>query len=78
MSSLTKLCTSTKLFVEREILEEHEAESMLQWPHSGFHVHDEVLVPGDDDAFLLRLARYCARWRNFRSSNTRSVSATNG
>ncbi len=50
-----------KLFVQREILEEPEAESMLQWPHSGFHVHDAVLVPEDDTAFALRLARYCAR-----------------
>ncbi len=32
---------------------------MLQWPHSGFHVH--AGVPGDDRAFALRLARCCAR-----------------
>ncbi len=32
-----------------------------EWPHSGFLVHDEVLVPEDDTAFALRLARYCAR-----------------
>jgi hypothetical protein len=29
--------------------------------HSGFHVHDAVLVPDGDVAFALRLARYCAR-----------------
>ncbi len=34
---------------------------MLAWPHSGFHVHDAVLVPDGDVAFALRLARYCAR-----------------
>jgi hypothetical protein len=34
---------------------------MLEWPHSGFHVHDGVLAPEDDPAFALRLARYCAR-----------------
>ena len=34
---------------------------MLQWPHSGFHVHAGVGVPEDDRAFALRLARYCAR-----------------
>lgn len=33
---------------------------MLEWPHSGFQVHDEVLVPEPDTAFALRLARYCA------------------
>jgi hypothetical protein len=48
-------------FVRREIFDEEQAASMLQWPHSGFHVHDDVLVPGDDTTFLLRLARYCAR-----------------
>ena len=50
-----------RLFVRREIFEAEEAQGMLEWPHSGFHVHDEVLVPGDDTAFLLRLARHCAR-----------------
>ena len=34
---------------------------MLAWPHSGFHVHDAVLLPDGDVAFALRLARYCAR-----------------
>ena len=34
---------------------------MLQWPHSGFHVHAGVGVPEDDRAFALRLARSCAR-----------------
>jgi hypothetical protein len=34
---------------------------MLQWPHSGFHVHDSVWVAEDDRPFALRLARYCAR-----------------
>jgi hypothetical protein len=50
-----------RLFVRREIFEEHEARAMLAWPHSGFHVHDGVLVPEDDTRFALRLARYCAR-----------------
>ncbi len=34
---------------------------MLAWPHSGFHVHDEVRVPADDRPFAVRLARYRAR-----------------
>jgi hypothetical protein len=50
-----------RLFVRRGILEDHEARAMLEWPHSGFHVHDGVLAPEDDTAFALRLARYCAR-----------------
>jgi hypothetical protein len=48
-------------FVRRGFLEREDAEAMRAWPHSGFHVHAAVLVPGGDLAFALRLARYCAR-----------------
>ncbi len=50
-----------RLFVRRGLFEHEDAEGMLAWPHSGFHVHDAVLVPDGDTAFALRLARYCAR-----------------
>jgi hypothetical protein len=50
-----------RVFVKRGFFEEYEAQAMLQWPHSGFHVYDEVLVPEYNTAFALRLARYCAR-----------------
>ena len=50
-----------RLFVRRGLFEREDAEAMLAWPHSGFHVHDAVLVPDGDMAFALRLARYCAR-----------------
>ena len=50
-----------RLFVRRGLFEPDEAQAMLTWPHSGFHVHDAVLVPDGDVAFALRLARYCAR-----------------
>jgi hypothetical protein len=50
-----------RLFVRRELFEREDAEAMLAWLHSGFQVHDAVLVPGGDVAFALRLARYCAR-----------------
>jgi hypothetical protein len=50
-----------RLFVRRGILEDHEARSMIEWPHSGFHVHDSVCVPEGDKDFVARLARYCAR-----------------
>lgn len=50
-----------RLFVGRGLFEPEDAEAMLAWPHSGFHVHDAVLVPDGDVAFALRLARYCAR-----------------
>ena len=50
-----------RLFVRRGLFDEDQAQGMLQWPHSGFHVHAGVGVPGDDRAFALRLARYCAR-----------------
>jgi hypothetical protein len=49
-----------RLFVRRGLFDEDQAQGMLQWPHSGFHVHAGVGVPGDDRAFALRLARYCA------------------
>ncbi len=38
-----------------------EQSPLPAWPHSGFHVHDEVRVPADDREFAVRLARYCAR-----------------
>src|SRR5450759_4466322 len=50
-----------RLFVRRGLFEPEEAQAMLAWPHSGFRVHDAVLVPDGDVAFALRLARYCAR-----------------
>jgi hypothetical protein len=50
-----------RLFVRRGLFEREDAEAMLAWPHSGFHVHDAVFVPDGDMAFALRLARYCAR-----------------
>ena len=50
-----------RLFVRRGLFERDDAHAMLAWPHSGFHVHDAVLVPDGDMAFALRLARYCAR-----------------
>jgi hypothetical protein len=49
------------LFVKRELIDIDTAASMLAWPHSGFHVHDGVWVPAEDQAFATRLARYCAR-----------------
>ena len=50
-----------RLFVRLELFDPEQAEGMLQWPHSGFHVHDAVWVDQDDHAFARRLARYCAR-----------------
>ena len=34
---------------------------MLDWPHSGFHVHHSVRLEADDPCGLLQLARYAAR-----------------
>ncbi|MGI9077882.1 MAG: IS91 family transposase [Gemmatimonadaceae bacterium] len=50
-----------RLFVRRGIFEADDAEGMLAWPHSGFHVHDGVCVADGDLDFAKRLARYCAR-----------------
>lgn len=46
-----------RLFVRLELFAEDEAQSMLQWPHSGFQVHDAVWVDEDDRAVATRLAR---------------------
>lgn len=50
-----------RLVVRRGGLDADQAQGMLQWPHSGFHVHAGVGVPAQDRAVALRLARYCAR-----------------
>jgi hypothetical protein len=50
-----------RLFVRRGFFDEDQAQAMLQWPHSGFHVHTGVGVGEEDRPFALRLARYCAR-----------------
>jgi len=50
-----------RLFVHRGFFDEDQAKGMLQWSHSGFHVHAGVGVSEDDRPLALRLARYCAR-----------------
>jgi hypothetical protein len=50
-----------KMFVKRELMDIETAQGMLNWPHSGFHVHDGVWAAADDTEFTVRLARYCAR-----------------
>jgi hypothetical protein len=50
-----------QLFVKRELMDVETAQSMLAWPHSGFHAHDGVWAAADDKEFTVRLARYCAR-----------------
>ncbi len=50
-----------QLFVKRELMDVETAQSMLAWPHSGFHVHDGVCVAAHERDFAVRLARYCAR-----------------
>jgi hypothetical protein len=50
-----------RLFVRCGFFDEDQAEAMLRWPHSGFHVHAGVGVGGDDRPFALRLARSGAR-----------------
>ena len=50
-----------KMFVKRELMDVETAQSMLTWPHSGFHAHDGVWATADDKEFTVRLARYCAR-----------------
>ncbi len=42
-----------QLFVKRELMDVETAQSMLAWPHSGFHVHDGVCVAADDKEFTV-------------------------
>jgi hypothetical protein len=50
-----------RLFVKRDLMDIETAQSMLAWPHSGFHAHDGVWIAADNKEFTVRLARYCAR-----------------
>ncbi len=43
------------------LFDEEQADGMLTWPHSGFHVHTAVWVPEEDRAFATQSARCCAR-----------------
>ena len=50
-----------KMSVKRALMDIETAQGMLNWPHSGFHVHDGVWASADDKEFTVRLARYGAR-----------------
>ncbi len=50
-----------RLFVRLERFDKDHAAVMLTWPHSGFRVHTNAWVSEDDRAFVIRLARDCAR-----------------
>jgi hypothetical protein len=49
-----------RAFVRLDLLADEEARSMLQWPHSGFHVNHSVRLEADDAGGVLQLARYSA------------------
>jgi hypothetical protein len=53
--------TVLKAFVERNLISQVQAENMLSWPHSGFHVHLGPLIHPDQPEELKATARYCAR-----------------
>ncbi len=42
------------------MFDETQAQTMLQWPHPGFHVHDSVWVSADDRPFAERTVRVAA------------------
>ena len=48
-------------FVQKGLFTEETADSMLAWPHSGFHVHHAVRIDPDDPSGRAHLARYAAR-----------------
>ncbi len=43
------------LFVRRDLMDVETAHGMLAWPHSGFHVHDEVRLERVGRKFLFRI-----------------------
>jgi hypothetical protein len=47
-------------FARLALLTEDDARSMLQWPHSGFHINHSVWLEADDACGLLQLARNAA------------------
>jgi hypothetical protein len=48
-------------FVKEGLFTHEIADSMLTWPHSGFHVHHHVRIEADDQEGRAQLARYAAR-----------------
>jgi hypothetical protein len=48
-------------FVKEGLFTPETANSMLAWPHSGFHVHHHVRIDTDDEKGRAQLARYAAR-----------------
>ena len=50
-----------RAFARRQLLTRDTVQSMLAWPHSGFHVHRAVRLEADDAQGILQLARYSAR-----------------
>ena len=48
-------------FVKLGLFTPETADSILAWPHSGFHVHNAVRLEAEDSQGRLQLARYAAR-----------------
>jgi hypothetical protein len=55
VATLTEAVRRTvfRMFVKRELIDGDTAQSMLAWPHAGFHVHDGVRAAADDMAFTV-------------------------
>ena len=66
-----------KMFVKRELMDIETAQGMLNWPHSGFHMHDAVWAAADDTEFtvtvgaLLRPQPYLPRPHGVRRATQR-------
>ncbi len=48
-------------FVKQGLFTPETADSMLAWPHSGFHVHHHVRIDAGDPRGRAHVARYAAR-----------------
>jgi hypothetical protein len=50
-----------RLLQREGLLDEDRTRLLLSWHHSGFSVHNLVIVPAGDGGALEALARYCLR-----------------
>jgi len=50
-----------KLFIEKKLINQHMADNLLSWRHSGFSVDASILLPGGSSKERESLAQYLAR-----------------
>ena len=59
-----------KLFIEKKLINQHMADNLLSWRHSGFSVDASILLPGGSSKERESLAQYLGRLSTSLSSAT--------